>query len=891
LPVTVAYATADGTALSPGDYTSTSGTLTFAPGVTTQAVSVPIVNDGVAEASETYTVVLSAPTVATIVDGSGLGTIVDDETGNADLSVEKTLLTASPAPANSTVQYQVVVTNAGPSAALGATVTDTVPAELTNVSWTCSASAGSSCATPSGTGNAISVQANIAAGGTITLLVSGTAPASGSIGANAAVASVPSGTTDPNPANNTDTVPSIPVAAGADLSVEKTLLTASPAPANSAVQYQVVVTNAGPSAVVGATVTDSVPAELTNVSWTCSASAGSSCASPSGTGNAISVLADIAVSGSVTLTISGTAPASGSIGANTATAAPPAGTTDPNPANNTDTVSSIPVAPLPTLSIDSPSATEGQPIVWTVSLSAASATDVTVVVTTSNGTATAPADYAATTITVTIPASQTSVTVNVPTVSDALHEGNETFTATLSNPMGATLGTSVGVGTIVDDDLDPAQLRLTKRTAAREVRVGDLVRYTVAIDNISAVDASGVTLVDTPPAGFSYVDGSLQVDDADDSALLAGTNPIRIEGIDVAAGGHATLVYDLRVGAGVAPGSFANHVVATDENGVLRSNRASAEVQVTGDPLLDESLILGSVFDDRNGNGIQDMGERGVPGVRIASVEGLVMETDAHGRYHLIGIRAENRARGRNFILKVDSATLPPGTVFTTPNPLVRRITAGLPVRFDFGVRLPDGRLGGGQSRVDIQLAEVLFAPGSDEIRAEHVAALDRIAGTVREHGGGRLTVTATGDGEALALRRAQAVQAALLQRLDAGVRERTSVAVVSRVEPEQSLVALGDRIGLGHLLFDTDREAIRPQYEALIRELAATIERQQGGTLEVHGHADHRGSEDHNMKLATRRAKAVADAIATLLSPEARARLRVEAVADSQVAVSTGQR
>jgi hypothetical protein len=49
-------------------------------------------------------------------------------------------------------------------------------------------------------------------------------------------------------------------------------------------------------------------------------------------------------------------------------------------------------------------------------------------------------------------------------------------------------------------------------------------------------------------------------------------------------------------------------------------------------------------------------------------------------------------ARGRNFIMKVDPATLPPGTGFTTPNPQVKRITQGIPARFDFGVKLPAGQ-------------------------------------------------------------------------------------------------------------------------------------------------------------------------------------------------------
>src|SRR5690606_32622030 len=72
--------------------------------------------------------------------------------------------------------------------------------------------------------------------------------------------------------------------------------------------------------------------------------------------------------------------------------------------------------------------------------------------------------------------------------------------------------------------------------------------------------------------------------------------------------------------------------------------------------------------------------ERGIPGVRIASVEGLLMETDAYGRLHVVGIDGGASARGRNFILKVDPSTLPPGSAFTTENPRVRRITPGLPV-------------------------------------------------------------------------------------------------------------------------------------------------------------------------------------------------------------------
>jgi len=78
-PVTVNYATVDGTGVAGVDYIATSGTLTFAPGETTKTVSVPIVEDLVYEGPETFSVNLSNPTNATILDGQGLGTILDND--------------------------------------------------------------------------------------------------------------------------------------------------------------------------------------------------------------------------------------------------------------------------------------------------------------------------------------------------------------------------------------------------------------------------------------------------------------------------------------------------------------------------------------------------------------------------------------------------------------------------------------------------------------------------------------------------------------------------------------------------------------------------------------------------------------------------------------------
>src|SRR5690606_3772080 len=70
--------------------------------------------------------------------------------------------------------------------------------------------------------------------------------------------------------------------------------------------------------------------------------------------------------------------------------------------------------------------------------------------------------------------------------------------------------------------------------------------------------------------------------------------------------GQATVVYLLRVGAGVRAGVYVNEAVAVDASDDPVSNVATAQVVVESDPLLDDSLVFGTVFDDRDGDGWQD---------------------------------------------------------------------------------------------------------------------------------------------------------------------------------------------------------------------------------------------------------------------------------------------
>ena len=77
--MTVNYATAPGTATAGTDYTTTSGTATFAPGGPPTTIAVPIVGDTTVEGNETVLVNLTSPVNATIADAQAVVTITNDD--------------------------------------------------------------------------------------------------------------------------------------------------------------------------------------------------------------------------------------------------------------------------------------------------------------------------------------------------------------------------------------------------------------------------------------------------------------------------------------------------------------------------------------------------------------------------------------------------------------------------------------------------------------------------------------------------------------------------------------------------------------------------------------------------------------------------------------------
>ncbi|MET3874709.1 gliding motility-associated C-terminal domain-containing protein [Chitinophaga sp. OAE865] len=247
---------------------------------------------------------LAATTITNTVTASAgtdkVSTVVTSVNNSADLRINKT----APAviAAGKQITYVITVTNAGPANVTGATITDNVPAGITNVSWTAAGTNGATVNNSSGNGNAISLTGNIPANsGVITITVEGVVdPAFNGILTNTAAATPPAGVTDPTPATvsvNTQ------VTSAPGLSVLKS------GPAQIAggdtVRYTIDIRNNGPSVANGTSIRDSIPVELKNVRWSATSANATIISGGTGTGNSLQITGNIPVGGLIRVTIAG----------------------------------------------------------------------------------------------------------------------------------------------------------------------------------------------------------------------------------------------------------------------------------------------------------------------------------------------------------------------------------------------------------------------------------------------------------------------------------------------------------------------------------------------------------------------------------------------------------
>ncbi|MFB9262433.1 Ig-like domain repeat protein [Bradyrhizobium erythrophlei] len=350
---TVHFTSTDGSAILPTNYFFTpadAGVHTFSATLNTSG-------------SQTVT---ATDTVSSSITGQS-GTI--SVSSSADLSVTKSGPASVLQGQNAT--YTITVTNNGPSAAANVSLADALPAGTTFVSF--SIPGGWSAITPpiGGTGSVTASIASFASGGTATFtLVAQVAPAATAGSTITNTATVSSTTADPNAANNSSSSSLTVTAPVADLAVTK-VGPASVLHGQNAT-YTITVSNAGPIAAASVSLTDTLPAGMTFVSF--SIPGGWSALVPpiGGTGTVTATIASLASGGSATFTLVAQVAAStpgGTTISNTATVSTT--TTDPINSNNSSTSSltvTTPPADLSVTKVGPASVQHGQNATYTITV-------------------------------------------------------------------------------------------------------------------------------------------------------------------------------------------------------------------------------------------------------------------------------------------------------------------------------------------------------------------------------------------------------------------------------------------------------------------------------------------------------------------------------------------
>ncbi len=416
------------------------------PALLTDDPATPAANDA------TVTPITAAPQLAASLTAS----VAVDADGNG---------VASP---GDTLEYRAVVSNSGNRSATGVALTAPIPAHTSAVAGSAATSLGSVTSFDA-SGLAVSI-GTLPVGTTVTVTfrvrVDSPVPAGvHSLTLQGTVASAelrPVTTDDPGAPGVAD--PTVtPLTTRPVLAARKTAVLFTDADGDGVVSpgdtllYRVEVANSGNTSATGVAVSDTIPAGLTLDAGSVQVTQGTvTSESP-----VQAALGEIVAGASAAVTFrahvvspfpsSQTAVSNqGSVASNELAAL---ATDDPaTPATGDPTVT--PVVVTPRVSIDSAAGTEGLgPLTFTVHLSAAANHEVRVSWTTVDGTALAGSDYVAASGTLVFAAGETSKTLQVVLVNDAVSEPDETFTVRLTSTVGAVLQVAEATGTIHDDDV------------------------------------------------------------------------------------------------------------------------------------------------------------------------------------------------------------------------------------------------------------------------------------------------------------------------------------------------------------------------------------------------------------------------------------------------------
>ncbi len=562
---------------SQGSYASSTGTWTIgtlaasSTAVLQYAALVDASDTAGMQITNTATIASDTASVTITVQGGGGPTPV-----YADISVQKTADVTSTSEGG-TIHYTITAKDLGPSTSTDVVATDTIPAGLTLVSATTSQG---SYASSTGTWTIGTLAANATA--TLEIAATANAGTAGTTIVNTAIIGESPSLTDTNPSNNSSSV-SVYVRGGggggttADLGIVKTVDNATPNPGDT-VHFTLTATDHGPSDSQFTEVTDKLPAGLSFVSSTVS----------TGTYNLTSglwTIGNLADNATATLDMAAVVGSNqaGQAIVNTASISTTlASQIDPNPSNNTSSVTlnvQTPGVPAADLSVvktaDVATTTEGGTIHYTIAV-------------TDNGPATSTGAVA----TDTLPSGLTfenatasvgaySSSTGVWTIGDLAPSSTATLDiAALVNS--GTAGTVITNTAVVGESTSTVDNNLSNNSSSVSVYVqggggggpvadvsvaksvnnanpstGDTVTYTITAMDKGTATSTGVVATDTLPSGLTFVSATPSV-----GTYSTSTGVWTIG--DLGPSATATLAIAATVNSGTAGQSITNTVTIGD---------------------------------------------------------------------------------------------------------------------------------------------------------------------------------------------------------------------------------------------------------------------------------------------------------------------------------------
>jgi uncharacterized repeat protein (TIGR01451 family) len=269
---------------------------------------------------------------------------------------------------------------------------------------------------------------------------------------------------------------------------------------------------------------------------------------------------------------------------------------------------------------------------------------------------------------------------------------------------------------------------LSKTAARSTLRRGERMEYTIAATNLGS---GPYDVADIMPPGFTFVPGSATLNGVAITPVRTAKT-LTFANITPDVRRRLVIKLSLMASASNATGDFVNRArIYTNSTGQFLAE-AQARVTIKEEAIFDCGEIIGRVFDDVNSNGYMDDGEVGLPGVRVVTVKGLLVTTDAYGRFHITCADVPNAQIGSNFLMKLDTRTLPAGYALTSENPRDVRLTRGKITKLNFGASK--------QHDVGLDLTREAFGAGLD-LRPHFVSGVDRLVSLLSQSKS-QLTIT-----------------------------------------------------------------------------------------------------------------------------------------------------